>query len=62
MARPRRGLFVGLGLLGFLVVVFLVGLFLAPRTRADIELTVDPAMSKGAVEARVTIVEFSDYQ
>ena len=62
MAPPRRGLFVGLGLLGFLVVVFLVGLLLAPRTRADIELTVDPAMSKGAVEARVTIVEFSDYQ
>jgi len=62
VARPRRGLFVGLGLLGFLVVVFLVGLFVAPRTRADIELTVDPAMSKGAVEARVTIVEFSDYQ
>jgi len=62
VAPPRRGLFVGLGLLGFLVFVFLVGLLLAPRTRADIELTVDPAMSKGTVKARVTIVEFSDYQ
>jgi len=37
-------------------------LLAAPASRADIELTVDPAMVKGAADARVTIVEFSDYQ
>ncbi len=37
-------------------------LLAAPASRADIELTVDPAMVRGAADARVTIVEFSDYQ
>jgi hypothetical protein len=33
-------------------------------TRADgqVNLTVDPAMTKGAAGAPVTIVEFSDFQ
>ena len=39
------------------------GVLLAgPAARADVELTIDPAMLKGPPEARVTIVEFSDYQ
>ena len=29
---------------------------------AQIELSVDPAMTKGPADAAVTIVEFSDYQ
>ena len=62
MASSRRTLVVGVGLAGLLGVIFVSGLLLAPRTRADVELTVDPAMSKGAAQARVTIVEFSDYQ
>lgn len=33
-----------------------------PASRADVELTINPAMVKGAADARVTIVEFSDYQ
>ena len=41
----------------------LLGLLLAaPASRADTELTVDPAMVKGVADAHVTIVEFSDYQ
>ena len=38
------------------------GLLLVPRTRAQVDLTVDPSMTKGAAGALVTIVEFSDYQ
>ena len=39
------------------------GLFIGrPVSRADVELTVEPAMVKGAASSRVTIVEFSDYQ
>jgi hypothetical protein len=39
------------------------GLFIGrPASRADVELTVEPTMVKGAAAARVTIVEFSDYQ
>jgi protein-disulfide isomerase len=34
----------------------------AGAARADDELTIDPAMTKGPVTAPVTIVEFSDYQ
>jgi hypothetical protein len=37
-------------------------LVLAPRGRAQVNLTLDPAMTKGGAESRVTIVEFSDYQ
>jgi hypothetical protein len=37
-------------------------LFLVPRSRAQVDLTLEPAMTKGAAGSRVTIVEFSDYQ
>jgi hypothetical protein len=33
-----------------------------PGTAADVDLTFHPAMVKGAGDAPVTIVEFSDYQ
>ena len=32
------------------------------RARADVDLTVHPAMTRGPAGAPVTIVEFSDYQ
>jgi protein-disulfide isomerase len=35
---------------------------LTPGGRAQVNLTVEPAMTKGAATAKVTIVEFSDYQ
>jgi hypothetical protein len=34
----------------------------AQTTQAEVPLTIDPAMAKGAPTARVVIVEFSDYQ
>jgi hypothetical protein len=34
----------------------------APRSRAQVNLTLETSMSKGAAGAKVTIVEFSDYQ
>ena len=37
-------------------------LFFVPRGRAQVELTLEPSMTRGAPESRVTIVEFSDYQ
>ena len=37
-------------------------LLLVPRGRAQVQLTLEPVMTKGAAESRVTIVEFSDYQ
>jgi hypothetical protein len=37
-------------------------LFVVPRSRAQVQLTLDAAMTKGAADSRVTIVEFSDYQ
>ena len=37
-------------------------LLLVPRSRAQVNLTLDAAMAKGAADSRVTIVEFSDYQ
>lgn len=48
-----------------LVTVAVVGagaLFLVPRTPAEVTLSIEPAMTKGPPDARVTIVEFSDYQ
>jgi hypothetical protein len=52
----------------FLVAVLLLAaggaaaVFLVPRGRAQVQLTLEPSMTKGAAESRVTIVEFSDYQ
>ena len=37
-------------------------LVLVPRSRAQVQLTLEPSMTRGAAESRVTIVEFSDYQ
>ena len=37
-------------------------LLLTPRGRAQITVTVEIAMTKGPATAKVTIVEFSDYQ
>jgi len=50
------GLLAAAGLLAAFVVLR------QPTSRADVELTVEPAMVKGAPSPRVTIVEFSDYQ
>jgi protein-disulfide isomerase len=45
------------------VAVGVLGVFLlTPGGRAQVNLTVEPAMTKGAATAKVTIVEFSDYQ
>jgi hypothetical protein len=46
---------VGVAILG-------VTLVLPSPTRGQVDLTVDPAMMKGAAAAKVTIIEFSDYQ
>lgn len=37
-------------------------LLLAAPARGQVEITLDPAMTKGAAGAPVTILEFSDYQ
>jgi protein-disulfide isomerase len=45
------------------LVVALLAAAVGPATaRAQVEITVDPNMVKGAPGAPVTIVEFSDYQ
>jgi len=56
----RQGILGGLAVGGLLVAALAVGL--VQRSRADVDLTVDPAMTRGAPGARITIVEFSDYQ
>ena len=55
--RPRvyTEWLVGVAILG-------VTLVLPSPTRGQVDLTVDPAMMKGAAAAKVTIIEFSDYQ
>jgi hypothetical protein len=51
------------GLLLSAVTLFVVAFLLGrPASRADVEVTVDPVMVRGAASARVTIIEFSDYQ
>ena len=35
---------------------------LVPRTRAQVQITFEPSMARGAAGSTVTIVEFSDYQ
>jgi hypothetical protein len=37
-------------------------LLLTPRGRAQVNVTIEPSMTKGPATAKVTIVEFSDYQ
>jgi hypothetical protein len=37
-------------------------IFLVPRGRAQVQVSVEPSMAKGPADSRVTIVEFSDYQ
>ena len=37
-------------------------LLTVPGGRAQVQMTLDPAMTKGAAASPVTIVEFSDYQ
>jgi len=48
------------------VVLLAVGgfatLLVIPRGRAQVQLTLEPSMTKGAASSTVTIVEFSDYQ
>ena len=47
----------------FLVAVGGLGVFLfTPGGRAQVNLTLETSMTKGAPAAKVTIVEFSDYQ
>ena len=44
------------------VIVVVAGLAAGGRARAQVDITVQPWMTKGAATAPVTIVEFSDYQ
>ena len=37
-------------------------LLVTPRGRAQVNLSVEPTMTRGPATAKVTIVEFSDYQ
>jgi hypothetical protein len=37
-------------------------LLVVPGGRAQVQLTLEPSMSKGAAGSTVTLVEFSDYQ
>jgi protein-disulfide isomerase len=37
-------------------------LLLTPRGRAQVNVSIEPSMARGAATAKVTIVEFSDYQ
>ena len=37
-------------------------LLMVPGSHAQVQLSLDPAMTKGAATSPVTIVEFSDYQ
>lgn len=46
----------------YIILLLVSVLLLAPPARAQVEVTLDPAMIKGAAGAPVTIVEFSDYQ
>jgi hypothetical protein len=45
-----------------LVMLLVILLVTVTSARAQVDITVDPAMTKGAGGAPVTIVEFSDYQ
>jgi protein-disulfide isomerase len=51
-------------LIGVLVLVLggVAILLLTPGSRAQVSITIEPAMTKGTAAAKVTIVEFSDFQ
>lgn len=53
-----------LALVAILLVAVVGGvtLLLVPGGRAQVQLTLESTMVKGAAGSRVTIVEFSDYQ
>ena len=44
------------------VTILGAALAVASPTRGQVDVTLDPAMTKGPLAAKVTIVEFSDYQ
>ena len=48
--------------IALLAVVGFGALVFVPRGRAQVQVTFEPTMSKGAPGSAVTIVEFSDYQ
>ena len=56
--RPR----VYTTLLAVLVVAAAAWWALIPAARGQVDVSVDPAMTRGALTARVTIFEFSDYE
>ena len=53
-----------IGLLALILVAagVLAVLLITPGGRAQVNVGAEPSMSKGAASAKVTIVEFSDYQ
>ena len=63
-ARHRRGrVYTTLRRPGLLLLALLGSTLAgATSTPAQVDITVDPMMTKGARAAPVTIVEFSDYQ
>jgi hypothetical protein len=46
----------------YAIAAWLALIILAGPARGQLQLSVDPVMTKGAADAPVTIVEFSDYQ
>lgn len=56
--RPRLLLLVAV----LVVAAGATGVLLVPRTPAQVQVTLEPSMIKGAANAGVTIVEFSDYE
>ena len=63
MIRFRRQRVYYVALVGLLLVI--VGAWVMSRVapaRGQVDVTIHPAMTKGASSAAVTIIEFSDYQ
>ncbi|MBI1847150.1 MAG: hypothetical protein HY294_13875 [Candidatus Rokubacteria bacterium] len=46
----------------YTIALVAVALLSSAAARAQVELTIEPAMVRGPQTARVTILEFSDYQ
>jgi hypothetical protein len=65
-ARVRRRMYYLLG--GAALAALALGMLgvaltrVAPARAQVVDISVDPSMAKGASDARVTILEFSDYQ